>query len=247
MQTLEREIANFFWHGPISKLEIMCIKSFVNNGFYVKLWSYNNIQIDGVESCDARLILDENLIYAYSMPFNNIHGVSLAAFSDIFRLKLLSKYDGWWFDTDCYCLKPTSSFESLRGNKNIVAGYQDHQIASGVLYLTKEITTNLLKSAESICTQYNNSLPFWGVIGPNLITEFVEGTSLQNQICESNCFYPIHYKESYKLLDVKYNDEVYLRIKDSYLIHLWDSMLINEYNLDKNNFPLDSFLEQLNK
>lgn len=243
----KQETAHFFWHGLISKLEIMCIKSFVNNGFYVKLWSYDNIQIDGVESCDARLILDEKLIYAYEQPFNGISKVSLAAFSDIFRFKLLSTHDGWWFDTDCYCLKTCNSFEQLRKNKTIVAGYQDHQVAGGVLYLTKNVVANLLEQAESICMQYKNKLPVWGMIGPDLISDYIKKNLLQNEICDSNYFYAVHYKECYKLLNVKYNDEVNLRIKDSYLIHLWDSMLINDYNLDKNNFPPNSFLDQLSK
>jgi len=247
MQTLEREVANFFWHGPISKLEIMCIKSFVNKGFHVKLWSYNNIQIDGVESCDAKLILDETLLYAYSQPFNGIIKKSLAAFSDIFRYKLLSQYPGWWFDTDCYCLKDSSHFESLRKNASIIAAYQDTEINGATLYLSKPIASDLLNIAQNICNEHNNNLPFWGIIGPNLMTKFVEKNSLQNEICESNYFYPIHYKESYKLLDAKYKDEVTMRIKNSYLIHLWDSMLINNYNLDKNNFPCNSFLDQLSK
>jgi hypothetical protein len=113
--------------------------------------------------------------------------------------------------------------------------------------LSKPIAVDLLNNANNICNEHNNDLPFWGIIGPNLMTKFVEKNLLQKQICESNYFYPIHYKECYKLLDVKYNDEVNLKIKNSYLIHLWDSMLINDYNLDKNNFPPNCFLEKLSK
>jgi mannosyltransferase OCH1-like enzyme len=53
----KKEIANLFWHGELTMLEITCIKSFVQQGFHTKLWSYNNLSVDGAESCDASLVL----------------------------------------------------------------------------------------------------------------------------------------------------------------------------------------------
>ena len=69
-KTNTKEIANMFWHGELSKLETMCIKSFVKNGFDVKLWSYNNLKVDGAESCDARLILSEEHLTKYKQQLS---------------------------------------------------------------------------------------------------------------------------------------------------------------------------------
>ncbi len=33
--------ANFFWEGVLTPYEELCIKSFINNGFYVNLWTYS--------------------------------------------------------------------------------------------------------------------------------------------------------------------------------------------------------------
>jgi hypothetical protein len=240
------EIANFFWHGNISTLEIMCLRSFVENGFHVKLWSYNNIQVDGVESCDAKLIANESSIYAYSQEFASSRQPSLAAFSDIFRFNLLSKYPGWWFDTDCYCLKSSDDFRKLKENRSIVAGYQDQYLVNGaVLHLDTNIAEKLLDKANAICKQSNNNLLGWGSIGPRLLSDFALENSWYTQLYEPKYFYPIIYEEAYQFLDPIYVDLINLKVKDSYCIHLWDSVLTNNCRLDKNNFPTNSFLDSM--
>jgi hypothetical protein len=64
---------------------------------------------------------------------------------------------------------------------------------------------------------------------------------------EPKYFYPVHYRDAHLLLNASDVDKVDDKIKDSYLIHLWDSMMMSKYNLDKNNFPPGSFLDRLSK
>ena len=33
-----------------------------------------------------------------------------SSFANIFRLELLNKYGGWWFDADCICIKNVQDF-----------------------------------------------------------------------------------------------------------------------------------------
>ena len=240
-----KEIAHFFWHGQLSKLEIGCIKSFIKHGFQVKVWSYNGLKIPGAESCDARLVLPESHITKYSQGESK--SPSLAAFSDVFRYKLLYDYGGWWFDTDCVCLKDSSEFTELRKNKPIVAGYQTlTSIAVGVLYLEKSISAEITTKIDAMLEQHNYHLPVWGSIGPKLVTIYINDNNLSNHISDMSAFYPIHWDDARILLDPNKLDEVLEIIDGSYIIHVWDSILVNKMQLDKNKPPKGSFLHHVN-
>lgn len=242
------ELANFFWHGNFTKLEKSCIKSFVDNGFEVRLWSYTNLSVDGAISMDARLILPESDLHKYNQLSDHTDGfiASISTFSDVFRYTVLNKFGGWWFDTDCYCLKSANEYSVLRQNKPIIAGWEDsNSIACGVLYLNKSLSENLIKEVEVICHNNNNQFDRWGMIGPLLTTDFIRRYNLYDNIVQTKLFYPIHYDDIKFIINSEYKQHAKSLLKDSYLIHLWDSMLVSKYNIDKNNPPNNSLLEEL--
>ena len=100
------------WIGSeLSLLERLTIKSFIDHGHTFRLWVYEPIQalenIDGLEVCDANLILNHSLIFTYKNHNQFGHGRgSVSGFSDIFRYKLLYDVGGWWVDMDVICLNP---------------------------------------------------------------------------------------------------------------------------------------------
>lgn len=98
------------WIGSkLSKLELLTIHSFINQGHHFNLWVYGPINIEEREGLfirDANEILNEGYIFSYKHSNTFGHGKgSYAGFSDIFRYKLLYKLGGWWVDMDIYCLK----------------------------------------------------------------------------------------------------------------------------------------------
>ena len=108
-------VANFFWVGNISIYEILSIKSFIDNGFNVNLWTYqdslkNKRDLVGMDIniCDASNILEKDLMHKFSQGKQKSNP---ASFANLFRLELLKKEGGWWFDLDCICLKDVSEFE----------------------------------------------------------------------------------------------------------------------------------------
>jgi hypothetical protein len=223
--------AHFFWHGKLSQLEISCISSFYNNGFQPILWSYENLKIANVESRDASEILSKDHLTKYSY-FNS---ANLAAFSDVFRIILLTKYSGWWFDTDCYCLKNYAEFEELSVKSPLVIGFEDqYSIASGVLKYTKELSQIFLVKLNEVLKLYNNNLPEWGIIGPKLFTDCIQENKLLNHVLSPQYFYPIHYS----IFNCLYNKDPKVvqmideKIKNSYVIHLWNEM-ITRSEIDK--------------
>ena len=98
-------------------MEHLCLKSFVENGHTVHLYTYDKIGNipDGVIIKDGNEILDKSEIYTYKNG-------SVSAFSNLFRFTVLYKKGGYWIDTDLLCVKPINYKEefvfSSEPNKN---------------------------------------------------------------------------------------------------------------------------------
>jgi hypothetical protein len=252
MITQEKEIANLFWHGELSALEIACIKSFVNNGFHTKLWSYNNLSVEGAESCDARLVLPEEDLQKYKQIFQNdtnstrTFHASMAAFSDAFRLMVVDKFGGWWFDCDCYCLKSELEFKQLRKDKLFVAGVQDYNepsVNASLFWSSTSVTKHLIDRLNELCNFYNYNFPEWGIIGPNLFTDVVQKYELFDDILPIQSVYSIHAKDVDYYFEPSHKQYAKDLIKDSYVTHIWSSCLNrNKYQI--NNPPVESLLHE---
>jgi hypothetical protein len=244
------EIANMFWHGELGKLEIMCIKSFVKNGFDVKLWSYNNLEVEGAESCDARLILPEEYLTKYKQAHpnsevNDESYSSIVVFSDVFRYNLAHKIGGWWFDCDCFCLKNSEHYKELRKGKEIIVGLHASSAVvanNGVFYSTKEIAGKMVDELDILLNQYQNNFPKWAMVGPDFISNFTQKHKLQNGIVGIDKFYAINFDEVNLYLDSSLKERAKSIIKNSSLTHIWDSKI--RYLINKNSFPKNSLLEE---
>ena len=96
------DIIQSLWIGPLlSNLEIMSMKSFIQNKHTYHLYTYDVVDNipDGVIIKDGNDILDKSEIFTYT---NGSH----SAFSNLFRYMLLYKKGGYWVDTDIVCNKP---------------------------------------------------------------------------------------------------------------------------------------------
>jgi hypothetical protein len=248
----ELEIANIFWHGELTQFERVCIKSFVKQGFHTKIWSYTNIQVDGAESCDARLVLPEEHLTKYKQQHFEVKDgskeslSSLAAFSDAFRWTLINKFGGWWFDADCYCLKSSEEFKTLRENKSFISGLQDYEcpsVACGAFYANQQISAKLVGRLNSLCEIYNYEFPKWGTIGPLLISDVVQNENLLSCVLSPEKFYSIENNSVNYYINPSLKNEAKSLIVNSYVTHIWHSML-NFHNIDKNNPPENSLLKE---
>lgn len=241
------EIANIFWHGELTKLERACIKSFIDNGFHVKLWSYNNIQVDGAESCDASLVIPEDKMFdIIPRPIGDrvLNKARATNFSDMFRYYLVNKFEGWWFDADTICLKNVEEFKKLK-EKEVVAGYLervDTQINAAVLYITKELSSVLLKEFEDFMSDENRDAS-WGSYGPGYFTTFINRYNLTENILPYTAFYAINWNEFDLFTDWRLINRGKEIIKDSYIAHVWNTEF-ELRGLDKNNPPIGSLLEE---
>lgn len=248
------EIANFFWHGDLLRLQRSVIASFVHHGFEVNLWSYVGHQVPGARACDARAILPESDLfkYKYITKHTSESTASIAVFSDLFRYTLLSEQSGWWFDTDGFCLVNADKFKTLRETREIVAGAECvfemsafESVANGVLYMDKTHAAELLRRAKILCNQYNNVLPQWGIIGPKLLTNYINEKQLRSNVVSHGCFYAIHWDKPHYFFYAPHKQKCKDMTKDSFITHVWNSILDGQQFYDKNNPPQGSFLHEL--
>jgi hypothetical protein len=248
---MNKEIAHLFWHGELTNLEKVCIQSFVKQGFNTKIWSYTNIQVDGAESCDARLILPEEHLTKYKQAhFKLTDGLgdvyaSLAAFSDVFRINVVNRFGGWWFDTDCYCLKSSEDFTKLRENISFVACLQDFAgpVNSAAFCADYEMSSKLVKCLEDACKVNNYTFDKWGAIGPGLFSYFIQANDLYDNILSTEKFYSIEPNNFSYFVEPNLKQLAKSYIVNSYVAHIWHSQL-SVNNIDKNNPPKDSLLEE---
>lgn len=102
-------IVNCFWHGtPLSLLEHLTLKSFINHGYAVHLWRYDtSIDIscpDDVVLRDANEIMPFDKLFFYSGKGDCRKG-SIGGFSDLFRYYLIYTVGGVYVDMDTVCLQ----------------------------------------------------------------------------------------------------------------------------------------------
>ena len=98
-----REVGTLWIGGALSWLEQLCLKSFVDQGQTITLFSYADIPNvpEGVIRRDGREVLDTDNFIKYEKKD------SYALFADLFRLHMIHQNPGMiWVDTDVYCHRP---------------------------------------------------------------------------------------------------------------------------------------------
>ncbi|WP_104384987.1 glycosyltransferase [Sphingobacterium sp. HMA12] len=228
-------IVRSLWIGStLSKIELLCINSFLQNGHDFYLYIYDEIKNipEGVKIRDANQIIPKNEIFLDSSD-------SWAAFSDWFRYKLLYTHGGWWTDLDVICLKFLDFKTSYR-------------FASELYYKDNEphplVTTSLIKSptnAEYLfeildyIENETHSNVNWGEYGPKLFDLILKKYNCTPYIEPPEVFCPINW-DKINLFFLKDPPTISCR---SYTIHLWNEMW-TRLKINKNTtFEPSSLLE----
>ena len=95
-----------FWLGlELPRCQQLCLKSFIDHGHSYDHYTYeDSIKVPlGIHLKDASKILPKSEIFQYEKRAEVEKG-SLAAFSNMFRYRLLMLNGGWWVDTDVLSL-----------------------------------------------------------------------------------------------------------------------------------------------
>ena len=221
----------------------------MDNGFKVKLWTYDGKELDGCESCDASLVLDKSYMSKIQQSHPNISSErsNMAAFSDMFRFRLIAKNGGWWFDADCFCLKKQEDFKKLRYGKDIIAFIQEpNSINCAVFYIEQnsQVSKDILNEFDLLYNDNIGVVVSWGTYGPTFITNFINKYGFNNCVLDKDLAYAIHWEEFYLFIDSAQKEIGYDRIKNSYLTHILNTFM-NKHNVNKNEPPIGSLLHYL--
>lgn len=233
----EYEIGMLWVDGPLSYVELLCAKSFVDAGHHVKLFHYGEIPNapDYVEMIHGNTILSADEFVSHHRTG------SFALFSDVFRYHLLQQTDRLiWADMDAYCVKP---FESETGH---FYGYESRDtINGGVLGLPADSDAlgQLLEMTEDeygIPEWFSDaekkrlqdlkhagepehvSLMRWGVWGPHAITHYLKKTGEDKYALPIEGLYPVGFKNRRWLMKPKMRLPIERTIADNtFSVHFY--------------------------
>ncbi|MCA0272787.1 MAG: hypothetical protein LCH69_12080 [Proteobacteria bacterium] len=228
-------IAALWIGGDLSYLEQLCLKSFLDAGHDLTLYSYEPIgnAPDGVDHADARDILPQEGFLRHGRTG------SPALHSDLFRYHLLKKCDRTiWADTDAYCVKRFSTetghffaWESETGVNGGVLGLpKDSEALDRLLDFTSDeyaipvwYGDKYRKELEALKAAGNpvhaGEMP-WGVWGPHALTHFLKETGEIRHALPRAALYPFEYKDRKLLLRPGLDDSAYVT-EETYSIHFY--------------------------
>ena len=243
-----------FFSGALTRLEWVCLNSFVHHGFEVSVYSCDKLELpEGVKLKCAQPYVDCEKILQYRSDSTG-RGGSPSLQSNFFRYRyLLSSQNTCWVDTDVLCLAP------FRINREYVFGFEKEGIANcAVLGVGIEgDSLNLLRSINDYISspfaidRYDplritlkkilhriqrrstvHDIP-WGLTGPNALTVNLKKLNLQHLGLDENTFYPIPHQDCLMMFEHISNYEFQKLVSTPWCIHLWNEVLMRK-DIDKN-------------
>lgn len=221
---MKRELGTLWIGGPLSWMEQLCLKSFVDRGQRITLFSYEDIPNvpDGVIRRDGREIIDTDDFIKYEKKN------SYALFADLFRLHMIRRCPGMiWVDTDVYCQQPLDyddayvmGYElpdSLRVNNAVLGLPHDSPVLQAMLdftadrysiapFLPRALRQRFAAARDSGQPVHVSQQP-WGVWGPLMLTHVVAEFGLGDRVQPMDAFYPVAFPERTRFLRPARNAE----------------------------------------
>ncbi len=102
------EVASFWTGSSLSFFELVCIKSFVDQGYNFHLYTLGPVG----NVPDYVQVHDANDIFSGSLPNSEDVRFNAGVYSDVFRAYLMRKTEYLWADLDVYCARPLDSAPS---------------------------------------------------------------------------------------------------------------------------------------
>ena len=213
------------WYGStmLGQMERLSIESFLRHGHDYHLYSYDDITNlpKGAVQRDAR-----DIHPTFEMIKNRDGKVLGAAFSDLFRYKLLHDKGHFWADLDVVCIRPFDFDEE------VVLAAEMHRPHVQLKYPIDPksnigINCNVMRfparSAEmAYCYEqalhFDRSKLVFGEIGPELTTRCALKFKLQPFIKPPETFNPVNYFDFRDLVNPRRKPTF---SQATYAIHLW--------------------------
>lgn len=244
---MHKQEVSSFWYTPkgykgIGLMELLSIKSFIDNGYKFILYTYNlddRIFKKLDELFDDFELKDANEIVPFKNYFSDDRGAGVAAFSDYFRFYMLYKRGGVWVDLDMVCLNWLDLSSEYIFSQEVDQDETKPRITTSFLKFPQysDFGKNLIQEAERIIDR-RKRIP-WGIIGPWFLAEQVKKWNLEQFKWDYRQTCQISWCNARKFLD---NDT--LIDTNQPFLHLFSEMWrLN--NMEKNIFYQTGFYGQL--
>jgi hypothetical protein len=213
------------WYGTttLGQMERLSVNSFLRHGHEYHLYSYEDI----VNLPRGAVLKDARQIHPTFEMIRNRDGKVLgAAFSDLFRYKLLHDRGHYWADLDVVCIRPFDFDEPVvlaaelhRPNVKL-----KHPIdTQSNIGINCNVMRFPARSAEmAFCYEqalhFDRSQLVFGEIGPELTTRCALKFELQRFIKPPRTFNPVNYFDFRDLVNPRRKPMI---SPDTYAIHLW--------------------------
>lgn len=228
-------IGMLWMEGPLSYLEQLCVKSFVDAGHPVVLYHYGPLENvpDGVELDDAEQFLPREGFLTHKRTG------SPALHSDVFRYKMLKANRNMiWADTDAYCMRPfetpTGHFYGWESKTHINGGVLGLPHDCATLDALLEFTSDEFAIPSYYGPEYEQELidakakgmPVhaseqpWGVWGPHAVTHFLHETGEAKYALPQEGLYPFLFKDRRKMLKANFDTTGYIT-DNTYSVHFY--------------------------
>lgn len=246
------------WIGkPLSNLEKLCIKSFMDHGHEFHIYTYADI--GGIP--EGAVVKNGNEILPQSTIYRQGGGHSLGSFSNWFRYALLYKRGGYWVDMDVVCIKPFDFAE------DIVFGMSADAYLNGAV-MAFPVGHEVMRMLDNACRNHNDDMPWddastlrhkakrlraganrtgfvYGETGTRAFNNIINHTNRMSMAKPFTVFYPIGFKAWIHSFDRSFPDGADL-YPSTYAVHLWNEVLRHVADFDKNaRFDDASLFEQL--
>ncbi len=229
------------WIGEaLSRVEKLCILSFLSQGHDFHLYSYGDVDgiPDGVTVFNGEEILKSDYI------FLNCDRKTYSGFSNLFRYKLLRDKGGIWVDLDVVCLKPFNFTE-----ENVISQEldEDGSVIVTTCVIATQMNSVLMKQCYENAEKVDRLKQRFGEIGPYFFSKFVEKYATQVTKKSPSVFCPVPFTRWSELISEEPNHQAFVDHcigGDTLSVHLWNEMW-RFANIDKNGcFPSTSFFER---
>lgn len=223
------------WVGKrLTQMEHLALASFVAHGHTVHLYAYSLPESEvpaGVELRDAREVLPEDQIFTYGPSAGPGNG-SMAAFSNVFRYKLLLDRGGWWVDTDVVCVRP---FPDRRA---VVAAerYPDKKVIAASCAMCFPPGSDVMRYCLDEANAVDKATLKYSEIGPKLVNRAIQKFGQRRLLAHPDEFCPIDWFTVEKLVQPGVTVP-----RRAYAVHLWNEMW-RRAGMDKSQPPPEGSL-----
>jgi hypothetical protein len=227
-----RTVQSFWFGSVLPEMQQLGIKSFLRLGYQYDLYAYSPVEgvPAGATLCDAAAILPRDRLFCYQSGFGR---GSYAAFSNLFRYRLIFERGGWWVDTDVVALKEFDSGESTI----LATEYEtDWSIQCSTAAFKAPAGSLFLKYCEDAIGERDLAMLQWGEIGPMLFDAAVTRFGLTNFRKPPVVFSPISYFEFRDIIRPGFDMS---RLEGACAVHLWNQMWRHEH-IDPADAPAGS-------